>query len=136
MVRPAEYIRTSLERAWILDAQLPAVKGENAKYKLLLQVLDIVMKKEWFLLNLLKRNVGDCYAKDPVSTIFHGKFGTNFGKTMKSKGDKKGCVGPPSIVKKSYAAALKCSGTSTRFAPDLRNLILRIGGHVTEISYV
>ena len=41
----SQFLRTVLERAGLVEAHLPAVKkGDGARYKLLLQVLDIVLE--------------------------------------------------------------------------------------------
>jgi len=142
--RLAEYIRTVLERAGLVEAQLPAVKGDGAKYKLLLQVLDIVMETGVVVAKLAEKDndeeVVDQEEKEEEKKMLETvvqriqflllsmvKLGNISVKTKKSKGDKKGCIGPPSIVKESYAAALKCSGRSSSFALDLHNLITRIG---------
>ena len=42
--RLAKFIRTILERAGLVETQLPAMMGEGARYRLVLQVLHIVLR--------------------------------------------------------------------------------------------
>merc|ERR1712179_197606 len=142
--RLPEFIRTVLERAGLMEAQLPAVKGDSAKYKLLLQVLDIVLETGVVVAKLVEKESDDVIDQDEkeekkmLETVVQRiqflllsmvKLNNLSIKSKKSKSDKKSSsVGPPNIVKESYAAALKCSGKSSTLALDLSNLITRIGG--------
>ena len=142
--RLAEFMRTVLERAGLMEAQLPAVKGDSLKYKLLLQVLDIVLESGVVVTKLVEKERDDVVdqeendeEKKMLETVVQRiqflllsmvKLNNLPIKSKKSKTDKKSCVGPPNIVKEIYAAALKCSGRSSTLAMDLHNLITRIMG--------
>ena len=62
--RPAEFLRTVLERAGLVEAQLPAVKGEGARYKLLLQVLDIVLETGVVVARLVEKEEEEVVDKE------------------------------------------------------------------------
>ena len=62
--RLAEFLRTVLERAGLVEAQLLAVKGEGARYKLLLQVLDIVLETGVVVARLVEKEEEEVVDKD------------------------------------------------------------------------
>jgi len=134
--RPAEYIRTVLERAGLLEAQIPAVKGEGAKYKMLIQVLDTLLEIDVIIAKLLDKDQNES-DKDEVEeerkmleTVVQRfqfvllslmKLGSVSGKSKKTKQDKKA-----SVLKECYTVALKCSGKSPTLIRDLHALIERL----------
>ena len=102
--RPAEFLRTVLDRAGLVEAQLPAVKGEGARYKLLLQVLDIVLetgvvvarlveteevvdKEEW---EEERKMLETLVQRIQFILLSMVKLGNVGGKSKKTKPDKKG----------------------------------------------
>merc|ERR1711874_462025 len=129
-------------RAGLVEAQLPAVKGDTARYKLLLQVLDIVLETGVVVTKLVEKESEEVIDNDEkeeenkmLETVVQRiqfillsmvKLGNIVSKTKKTKPDKKGCVVVVG-VRDSYAAALKCSGQSSSLARDLSNLIIRLG---------
>jgi hypothetical protein len=62
--RLAEFLRTVLERAGLVEAQLLAVKGEGARYKLLLQVLDIVLETGVVVARLVEKEEEEVVDKE------------------------------------------------------------------------
>jgi len=141
--RPAEFIRTVLERAGLVEAQLPAMKGEVARYKLLLQVLDIVLETGVVVAKLMEKEDEEMIDKEEweeekkmLETVVQRiqfillsmvKLGNAAGKSKKTKPDKRTGVVASGSVKESYAAALKCSGKSPTLAKDLNSLICKLG---------
>jgi len=145
--RPAEFIRTVLERAGLTEAQLSGVKGEGAKYKLLLQVLDIVLETRIVFLKMVNREEDEVVDKEELEeenkmleTVVQRfqfillslmKLGNINGKNKKLKSDKKlsgvaGNVG--NVIKDSYAAALKCSGSGVHLVRAVHQLVVRLVG--------
>merc|ERR1712106_285403 len=135
--RQAEFLRTVLERAGLVEAQLPAVKGDGARYKLLLQVLDIVLETGGVVSKLVEKENEEVVDKDereeeskmlePVVQriqfilLSMVKLGNVVGKNKKPKHPEKKSGGGvvSGSVKESYAAALKCSGKSSTLAREL-----------------
>jgi len=145
--RQAEFLRTVLERAGLVEAQLPAVKGDGARYKLLLQVLDIVLETGVVVSKLVEKENEEVVDKDEreeeskmLETVVQRiqfillsmvKLGNVVGKNKKPKQPEKKSGGggvASGSVKESYAAALKCSGKSSTLARELNSLIVRLGG--------
>eukprot|EP00092_Neocalanus_flemingeri_P040206 GFUD01043793.1.p1 GENE.GFUD01043793.1~~GFUD01043793.1.p1 ORF type:complete len:663 (+),score=225.82 GFUD01043793.1:208-1989(+) len=138
--RSAEFLRTVLERAGLTEAQLPAVKGEGARYKLLLQVLDTVLETGVMVAKMVEKEEEDIVDKEEweeekkmLETVVQRiqfillslvKLGNVSGKGKRSKPDKKG--GGGATIKESYAAALKCSGKSCSLAKDVHQLISKL----------
>jgi len=138
--RPSDYLRTILERAGLVEAQLTGIKGEGLKYKMLLQVLDVILETEIVITKLANQEYEEIDDNEDteeimkmVETVLQRiqftllsmiKLGNVSTKTRKSKTDKK--VAAIESVKETYAAALKCSSKSPTLIADLQALLSKI----------
>merc|ERR1711915_1040663 len=137
----SQAIRALLERAGLMEAFLASSKTDSSKYKVLLQILDIILEAE----NVIKRIVGreddDEVNKEELDqekkmmetvlqrlqftllSMIKVSSGTNYVKN-KRKSEKK--PSDNAVVKDAYATTLRYSSESKIFAKDLLQLFAHI----------
>ena len=135
----AQAIRTILERAGLLEASLVSSKSDVGKYKILLQILDIILETE-AVVNKIVNKDGDDFDQEELDeekkmteiilqrlqfTLLSMVKCGNMSSKSKKKGDKKSS-GENNVVKDVYGSTLKCSVNSENFVKELHKLLLLV----------